>query len=597
MCGIAGIISQKKTLSSSIPALFSETLSHRGPDGEGFYQKKTLLQGSICLVHRRLAINDPEGGQQPLLKKKENGFDLALIMNGEIYNASSMQKELLQLNPSLTFTTHSDAGPLLDLYLLHGPRFLEKLQGMYALALYDEEKDLLLLARDPFGIKPLYYAFNNKEIVFASEIKAILSYLPTVLSLNTQKELELLNLQFTTGSQTIFEGIFRLLPGECLLIHQGKIQERFLRKALSYETPCSSYTLEKGLSLFSDYIKETVESHLLSDVPVSLYYSGGVDSTILLKTLNDLGHTKLPLFQVFFEEEPFSPLPASLQGDFYPVSFKEEDFWDLLPYAAWALDDPVADYAMLPTLKLAKETHQQGIRVALSGEGGDEIFAGYGRYKKAIRPWFLGGKKPRLTGALENLSLLRSPSSWRQEIEKEEKFLFSFSTLSPLQKVQALDIKDWLPHDLLTKVDRSLMAFGVEGRPPFLDLSLARLGFFLKDNLKIHKGHGKYLLKEWLHRQVPSSHPFSKKKGFTVPLARWLAPKASILGSLLMQQECLTKWCYPESIKNLFSSFSNTNKKNSHRTLACWNLLFYTLWYKIHVEKRPIGPVFELLKS
>lgn len=597
MCGIAGIFSQKKTLSSSISALFSKSLSHRGPDGEGFYQKKTTSQGTICLVHRRLAINDPEGGQQPLLKTKENGFDLALILNGEIYNAPVLQKELLQQNPSLVFTTHSDAAPLPDLYLRYGPQFLQKLRGMYGLALYDEEKDLLLLARDPFGIKPLYYTFNDQEVVFASEIKALLSYLSEVPPLNAQKESELLNLQFTTGSQTIFEGIFRLLPGECLLIHQGKIQERFFNKALSYEMPQSRYSLEKSLSLFSEHIKETTEAHLLSDVPVSLYYSGGVDSTILLKTLNDLGHTNLPIFRVFFEEESPCPLPSSLQGDLFPVLFGEKDFWDFLPYAAWALDDPVADYAMLPTLKLAKETYQQGIRVALSGEGGDEIFAGYGRYKKALRPWFLGGKKPRLTGMLENLSFLRSSSNWRQELDKEEKYLSSFPSLSSLQKVQALDVADWLPHDLLTKIDRSLMAFGVEGRPPFLDLPLARFGFFLEDDLKIYKGQGKYLLKEWLRQHVSSSNPFSKKKGFTVPIEKWLSQKASLLGPLLMQQESLKRWCYPDTIKDLFSSLSYSSSKNSRKTLACWNLLFYALWYKIHVEKHPIGPVFDLLKS
>lgn len=595
MCGIAGIFSKKNDSLSSIASLFSANLSHRGPDGEGFYQKNTK-KGSICLIHRRLAINDPEGGQQPLIKQKENGSVLALVVNGEIYNASSLKTELLQKDPSLTFKTHCDAAPLLGLYALYGVSFLEKLRGMYALALYDEAKNLLILARDPFGIKPLYYTHKEKEFVFSSEIKTLLPYFSKIPALISQKEEELLNIQFTTGAQTIFEDIFRLLPGEVLLIQEGQIKDRFFQKALSYDSPRFSYPLGKALSSFSSLIQETVDIHLLSDVPISLYYSGGVDSTILLKTLNDLGHTSMPAFRVIFEEEKISPLPPSLQADLRIISFSEKDFWDLLPYAAWALDDPVADYAVLPTLKLAQETQKQGIRVALSGEGGDEIFAGYSRYQKALRPWFLGGKKPRSKGTLESLFPAQFSYDWRQDLEKEEEALSGISTLSPLQKVQALDIRDWLPHDLLTKIDRSLMAFGVEGRPPFLDLSLAHFGFFLEDNLKIRKGHGKFLLKEWLERHVPLSHPFSKKKGFTVPVKVWLSRKASSLALMLMHQECLKKWISSEQIKDIFLSLSQDSKHTPRKTLACWNLLFYALWHKIHVERRPLLPVFDLLK-
>jgi len=263
-----------------------------------------------------------------------------------------------------------------------------------------------------------------------------------------------------------------------------------------------------------------------------------------------------------------------------------------LPRVAAAVDDPAADYAILPTWKLA-QTAAQGLKVILSGEGGDEIFAGYGRYRSVLRPWFLGGRTIRHRGNFHGLDVLRENSSdWRDGIATTEAVSHAQGR-SKLQAAQAVDAADWLSNDLLTKLDRCLMAHGLEGRTPFLDPVVADAAFRLPDGLKIRKGLGKYVLRQWLNGVMPEAEPFSRKRGFTVPVGGWIAAKGERLGELVEGQEAIGRICKPGRVKDLFAA------GDKHKGFAAWVLLFYALWSKHHIEGVDIrqASVFEALAA
>jgi len=259
------------------------------------------------------------------------------------------------------------------------------------------------------------------------------------------------------------------------------------------------------------------------------------------------------------------------------------------------MDDPAADYAVLPTYLLAREAAKE-LKVVLTGEGGDELFAGYGRYRSALRPSWLGGRKMRRRGLLDGLGVLRDASKhWRDGIEAEE-LRIGAGQGTALQNAQALDCADWLPNDLLLKVDRCLMAHALEGRTPFLDVKVAELAFRLPDQLKIRNGLGKHLLRKWLARALPVADAFSKKRGFTVPVAEWMAPHAHKLGGMVTKSAGIGEICFPERVEALFSTFGDRNGK--HDGAACWQLLFYALWHGIHIEgKAPNQDVFAALEN
>jgi asparagine synthase (glutamine-hydrolysing) len=282
-------------------------------------------------------------------------------------------------------------------------------------------------------------------------------------------------------------------------------------------------------------------------------------------------------------------------ADHVEIAVTENHFWQHLPAIAAAMDDPAADYAILPTFLLAAEAAKE-LKVVLTGEGGDELFAGYGRYRSALRSPFLGGRPMRRRGALDGLGVLRDSSRhWRAGISAAERRLAT-GQMTRLQQAQALDCADWLPNDLLLKVDRCLMAHGLEGRTPLLDPVVADLAFRLPDRLKIAARKGKYLLRRWLEQALPAADPFSEKRGFTVPVAEWIRPRAHHLAPLLAQSAGLSEICHPEKVGALFRAFDARGGK--HEGIACWQLLFYALWHAIHVERRsPTGDVFATLEG
>ncbi|MBF0356414.1 MAG: asparagine synthase (glutamine-hydrolyzing) [Alphaproteobacteria bacterium] len=583
MCGIAGIaLRDNATPDPAILDRLAKALSHRGPDGEGRY-----LGEGIGLVQVRLAIIDLEGGRQPLYEPQ----GAVLVGNGEIYNYRELASDL----PDVTFKTGSDCEPPLHLWRRADSSYAQLLRGMYALAIYDPASRRLTLSRDPFGIKPLYWAETAQGVVFASEAQALIAAGLVEARENPKARDELLQLQFTTGAETIFSGIHRLLPGETLVIEKGLVVQRHRLNALPAAGILSS-TTDQFLYELDQVLAESVSFHQRSDVPYGMFLSGGIDSSALLALMARLNERPVLAFTAHFpgsgakdERGMAARVAKEMKAERIDVAFTEDDFWQLAPEVAAAMDDPAADYACLPTYKLAREARKH-VKVILSGEGGDELFAGYGRYRQANRPWPFR-RSMRRHGTFDNLGVLReNPLHWRDGIAASER-QEELQGRTKLQTAQAVDCADWLPNDLLTKLDRCLMAHGVEGRVPFLDPLVAAFAFKLPDAMKIHKGLGKWAMRLWLDKVLPPSGAFEKKRGFTVPVGDWIAAKGHLLGPLVASQPAIRALCYPKEVERLFA---HANQQG----FAAWTLLFYALWHGRHMlGHRPQGDVFDNLDA
>ncbi|WP_337876588.1 asparagine synthase (glutamine-hydrolyzing) [Elioraea sp.] len=586
MCGIAGIaLRHGEAAPPEVLARLDAALAHRGPDGGG----QTVAAGA-ALVHRRLAIIDVAGGDQPLF---EPG-GAALIANGEIYSYRELKRDLLA---DVAFATGSDCEPALHLYRREGLGFAEKLRGMWAIAIHDRAARRVVLSRDPFGIKPLYIAETKHGLAFASEPRALLEAGLVARGIDPRARDELVELQFTTGAETIFPGIRRLLPGETVAIEEGRIVERRRRAALPEGGP-EAIDDAAALARLDAALTESVDLHQRSDVPYGLFLSGGIDSAALLALMRRLNDRPVLAFTAGFDdpsaadERAAARAAARAAGAAHEeITVTEADFWAHLPAIAACMDDPAADYAIVPTWLLARRARQD-VKVVLAGEGGDEIFGGYGRYRAAMRPWWRGGRVMRARGILERLGLRRhTTSAWRDGMEAA-----AAAAASPgrtrLMVAQATDMVDWLPNDLLAKLDRCLMAHGVEGRTPFLDPAVAAAAFRLPDALKVRGGLGKWVLRAWLDRHLPEARPFARKQGFTVPVGAWIARRGDRLGRLVAADPAVAELCPPDAVAALY------RKPGKHEGFAAWTLLFYALWHRAHVRGlAPAGDVFDTLAA
>ncbi|RAI60987.1 asparagine synthase (glutamine-hydrolyzing) [Roseicella frigidaeris] len=589
MCGLAGLaLRQGLTPDGATLDALTRALAHRGPDGAGHH-----VVGPVALAHTRLAIIDLVTGDQPLF-----AGPAALVGNGEVYN----YRELREAN-QLRCTTGSDCEPPLHLWRRDGIGFADRLRGMYAIALADRATRQVVLARDPFGIKPLYTAEVPGGIAFASEPQALIAAGLVQPRVRPAARAELLQLQFTTGAETIFEGISRILPGETVVIADGAVAERRQRQALPEGGP-ESITGEAALARLDMALEESVALHQRSDVPYGMFLSGGIDSAAVLAMmarLNAKGGTSPVLaFTAGFdvpgaadERAQAAALAQAAGARHVTVAVTEPEVWRHLPEIVAAMDDPAADYAIIPTWFLARRARQE-VKVVLSGEGGDELFGGYGRYRAAMKPWWLGGKAPRAHGCFDRVDVLRAaPTGWRDGIGAAEAAA-ALPGRSRLQAAQALDVADWLPNDLLIKLDRCLMAHGVEGRTPLLDTGIAAAAFRLPDALKVQGHTGKWLLRQWLARHLPAAEPFKPKQGFTVPVGAWIERVGDRLGPLVAAQPGVAEIARPDRVASLFRHAGG----EKHRGFAAWHLLFYALWHRRHIEgRRPEGDVFEVLAA
>ncbi len=560
MCGIAGFSFKKSNPKLSKRFLeIKNYISHRGPDNSGSFVSKNLT-----LIHTRLSIVDLESGNQPIENEK-----YVLVANGEIYNDLDIRK----VNKSYKFLTNSDSESILALYDKYGVNGFSRLRGMFAFVIFDKKRNEVILARDEFGIKPLYFSLEDEGIIFCSELNPIKLIRNKKSKINNFKVNEVMQLQYCSGTETIFKGINRIAPGQTLVIKDGKITS-----SITNSLPEKKKNNFKRVSL-NELINESVKSHLRSDVPYCLFFSGGIDSMLLLYHMNLLRKKNMTAYSVSFDDGldcNLNEITKNFNVDHIKINFSENDFWDWIPFAAKKIDEPIADYAILPTFKLASIASKK-FKVAITGEGGDELFGGYGRYKKTQRILFKK-KSYYPKGAFEDL-LKHKFNYWSQDLEKNDYKIKYFGNTF-LQKMQYFDYNNWMPNNLLVKLDRCLMAFGMEGRTPFIDKKLFKDLFYIDDKEKISRGFGKYYIRDYLKKKVTFYNAFEKKIGFTVPIYDWIPNKINDLENLLPKQDFLKNYINEDEQKFIFKCV----KKNKKFAKPLWHILFFTAWYLINIK-------------
>ena len=586
MCGLAGAMTRDGSVPDArVLDRLLAALAHRGPDGQG-----RLVRGGTALLHARLAIVDLATGDQPLFAGYEPGTGTALVCNGEIYNNPQLRAAMA----NTPFRTRSDCEPALWRYVAEGERFADALRGMYAIAIHDATKNWLVLARDPFGIKQLYYLENEAGFFFASEPQALIAAGLAAPGVDPRARAELLQLKFTTGAATIFPGIMRVLPGETLVVERGAIVARHYRAALPEGPPLGLplAVARDPLDELERVLMDSVTAHLQSDVPYGLFLSGGIDSAAVLALMHRATGQRIHALTcgwdgVGVDETAEAARLAATQGAMCErVAMGEADFWALAPRIAAAIDDPTADAAVLPTWMLGRAARAAGLKVTLCGEGADELFGGYARYRKQRAPWRWLSRPPRSGPVLGELPAL---AGWRDGIAALEPMLGQGR--SPVQAAQAADIAEWLPNDLLINLDRCLMAHGVEGRTPFLDPAVAGFAFALPDSQKVGLRFGKLLLRRWLARAFPEAGAFARKQGFKPPVGVWIARRAHRLAPLLASQPGLAEAIAPAEIAARLQQAARVPQ-------PAWSLLFYGLWHCRHVMGLdPAGDVESVLRA
>ncbi len=564
MCGLAGVMTRDG--SAPGPALLRalrDAIAHRGPDGHG-----QLARGGTALIHARLSIIDLQTGDQPLFTPA----GAALVANGEIYNDPDLRAAMT----ATPFRTRSDCEPALFLAESEGIGFADRLRGMYAIAVHDPAAGRLLLARDPFGIKPLYYAATEHLFAFASEPAALLAAGLGARAAAPGRLAELLQLKFTTGAETIFPGIFRVLPGETLAVEAGRVVARRMRAALPAGGPLRLGHAEAKRRLDA-VLLDSVTAHLRSDVPYGLFLSGGIDSSALLALMKRATGQRVQALTVGWEgggaldESREAERLARIMGaDCERLEMSARDFWALAPRIAASIDDPTADAAVLPSWLLGRAARAGGLKVTLCGEGADEIFGGYSRYRKQRAPWRWFAGTPRTHGVFGDAIV-----GWRDGLAAAERAAASGGR-SPMQAVQAVDVAEWLPNDLLVKLDRTLMVHGVEGRTPFLDPKVAAFAFRLPDSRKAGPRFGKVLLRQWLEGAFPQAGAWARKQGFKPPVGAWMAARERDLAPLVAAHPALAGVLPAATVAAAFAAAARAPQ-------PAWSLLFAALWHGHHV--------------
>ncbi len=584
MCGITGVYSIRGEVETARIERATMALAHRGPDDSGIF-----MAGTFGMGHTRLSIIDLVGGHQPLYAGDGR---LVLTANGEIYNHVELRKELQARGQR--FVTQSDSEVILHAYLAWGDAFIERLNGMFAFALYDKATQRLILARDRLGIKPLFLAHLPNGIAFASEIKGLLPYFEREPAINPDGLLQYLHNHFSSRATTLLEGVERIAPAEIVTIERGRVVQR--RRYWKLELKARRHLGFAAASDEFDTIMETVmREHMRSDVRYGLFLSGGVDSSVLLALLNRYSDGPVHTFSVGFagtcrDELPIARSVANQFGSHHTeIRPTPADILESLPYVAWAADDLMRDDANLPTALLAQFASED-LKVVFAGEGGDEVFAGYGHYrrlwlqrqaKRLIAPG-AGGFRSRgnLCGTwsrqllplpLRNrLPATRQPfiDTWRDAPRNS----------TDLQHRQYTDLNTVLPDNLLVKLDRMLMGCGLEGRVPFLDHRIVEFGLSLPNNLKVDGRCGKVFLKRWAERLLPRELLYAKKRGFGVPMGEFFRDDFKHrLGDVLPRHPAIREHFRDEGVRRLVAGYGGNGVVNR----LTWSLLQFAVWHEL----------------
>ena len=629
MCGITGIVNANTQTPVSREKLkaMSGAISHRGPDAEGFF----VNQSGVGLAHRRLSIIDLSGGDQPI--GNEDG-SIQIVFNGEIYNHRELRSSLKQRGHQ--FRTKSDTESIVHLYEDYGSDVVTHLRGMFAFALWDSRKQQLLLARDRLGQKPLYYSFSQNRLLFGSEIKSILA------AENQSREIDLQALEnylyfgFIPGEQSIFKDIRKLKAGSTLTL---EVPDWNLTEERYWSLP-SADSIPRATGEWKDQvlskIKESVDAHLIADVPVGSFLSGGLDSSLITAFCSELSPETTKTFSIGFEKREFSELEhAAVVAQAFNTEHTEEivtaDAVQSLENLVHYYDEPFADPSAIPTMRVAEIASQQ-VKVVLSGDGGDEAFGGYSRYshdlwedrirnifpsliKKSIfgplaqlYPKADWAPRPlRLKTALHNLSqdaahayantLCQCPEPFRRRLLRnqvweqlsdhhpENRIIDAFGDHhgDPLKGMLAVDTSILLPDDFLTKVDRASMAVGLEVRPPLVDHELIELAWQIPSDLKVRNGETKWIMKQVAGEKLPHDIIHRKKQGFELPIDHWLRGplKQSFEEHVLSEQTPLSNYFDTSYIRKLYQSHCNGTGRHGG---LLWSILVLAYWMNRYLK-------------
>jgi len=619
VCGICGLASRTGTADPERLRAMSATLVHRGPDSDG-----ELVDGPVGLAARRLSIIDLAGGDQPIAN--EDGT-VHVVQNGEIYNFRELRAELERAGHR--FSTRCDTEALVHLYEEHGEGFADRLRGMFAVAIWDSRRRRLVLARDRYGIKPLYYRDDNGELAFASELRALprgevdLDSLEGFLAFNS-----------VPAPYSIFAGTLKLPAGHLLVWEDGVTRvERYARPA---PVPASEVRKENPAELAEELrarMRDSVRAHLIADVPVGVLLSGGVDSSLLAALAAQESGEPVHTFSIGFEERSFDELDdarsvAAMYGTRHEELVVRPDAALLLPRLAETFDEPFADSSALPTY-LVSELAARHVKVALSGEGGDELFGGYYTYAADLLALRIGRLAPLARPVVERL-----PSSSRKaSLDYKAKRFVRGASLPPLERhhawkeifsadfraeltgrrsafdpvdvlrarfaetegaellarLQDVDLGTYLVDDLLVKTDRASMAHSLEARVPYLDPVVTGLALALPTRLKIRGLQKKLLLRQTAAPLLPRKIVYGRKRGFSIPAAAWLRGDLAPFARDVLAPDTLRRQGYfrPEPVTRLLDRHV-AGEEDLSRQL--WGLLGFTLWHQHHVERTP-GPL------
>ena len=626
MCGIVGkynFWNGKKVDEGLIKKMCSQIV-HRGPDDEGIFVKDCIGLGM-----RRLSIIDLGGGHQPIYNEDRT---IAIVYNGETYNFMDL-REILE-KKGHQFYTRTDTEVLVHAYEEYGTDFIKKIRGMFALALWDENRKRLILARDRMGKKPLYYSEKNGTLWFCSEIKSMLIDPQVERKVDIQSLDYYLTFNYVPAPWTMFEGIRKLPPATMLIYENGhsKIEKYWtldntFQNAMN-ENECAEHLYQ--------LLSESVKMRLISDVPLGAFLSGGIDSSIIVGLMAENSSSPVKTFSIGFTEDEFSELEyARLIAKRFSTDHHEyivtSDVKELIPKLVWYYNEPVGDSSAIPTYYVSKMT-RQSVTVALSGDGGDELFAGYGKYpiiQNIISKNSLNGllrsivTKFILSKDLNFLSvdsifkrlqnsmgyrfstpqerdlrwITRFDSSFKSKLYTAEvknwihdhqarNFYNSRIAQSPnkdgLSQISFMDLTSYLPDDLMVKVDIASMANSLEVRSPFLDHKFVEFAARIPNSLKVKNGQSKYILKKAFAKLLPKEILERKKMGFSIPIDKWFREDLrELVSEVLLSRNYITKHIFNQKfLKYLVNSHLST-KRNLGEKL--WLLINFVLWYDMFI--------------
>ena len=636
MCGICGYLHLDfdERADARVVEAMNQRIAHRGPDDEGVY-----TGGPIGLGQRRLSIIDLAAGHQPL--SNEDGT-VWVTYNGEIYNFQELSKELIAKGHH--FATRTDTEVLVHLYEEHGVNFVQHLNGMFGLGIWDARRNRLVLARDRMGQKPLYWGVFDRQLIFASELKAILAHPAVERKVNMDALAHYLSLSSVPAPYSIFEGIHKLPPGHRLVVENGVPRsEQYWEYSLGARSV--NLTREEAREQFTHRLRESVRQRLISDVPLGVFLSGGLDSSTIAALMCQVSDGPVQSFSIGFEDKDFDEssharrVSKHLGTIHHEKTLSSRAALELIPRLGKIIDEPLADPSVVPTYLLS-EFASEHVKVVLGGDGGDELLAGYPNYmahhylsgwegftsalaRRVMQPClrnlpgrFDSSKTVRRLRKLGGLwqhrgTLARYYQSANGLFPTEHPQLFTddaWEAVSPegawkqgrayldacpsqdrLEQILFLDAKLFMQDDILVKVDLTSMAFGLEVRAPLLDVNVVEFIATLPNKHKIKGRLGKYLLRQTARDLLPREIIDRPKQGFMIPVARWLRGEfRELLEDLFTEDRLRQAGLFrPEYVRRLMSE--HFNEQHDHHRLL-WQLLMFELWSQEHTRS-PVAAV------